>query len=202
MVASGGGPFGPAERPMTGYVSLPADIAAGQARRLAARSLEYVGALPAKKPKNPKRLRPASNSRCSPRQPTRPRASRWQDDVNCEARPAAGWHRLAGPGRGGYPAWGAAITPSWVSIEYMSRPPQRSWNDYLGLDPAAAATTAGWAIKNLTAPTQPQGSTNPAPRAPTSQSGSPRHNKHIHRPGRADQAGRRALSFDLLLRSP
>jgi len=29
------------------------------------------------------------------------------------------------------------------------------WNDYLGLDPAAAATTAGWAIKNLTAPTQP-----------------------------------------------
>ena len=58
VVASGGGPFGPAERPMTGYVSLPAGIAAGQARRLAARSLEYVGALPAKKPKKPKKLRP------------------------------------------------------------------------------------------------------------------------------------------------
>jgi AcrR family transcriptional regulator len=29
------------------------------------------------------------------------------------------------------------------------------WNDYLGLDPAAAAATAGWAIKTLTAPTQP-----------------------------------------------
>ena len=45
VVASGGGPFGPAERPMMGYVSLPAGIATGQARRLAARSLEYVGAL-------------------------------------------------------------------------------------------------------------------------------------------------------------
>ena len=36
VVASGGGPFGPAERPMTGSVSLSAGIAAGQARRLAA----------------------------------------------------------------------------------------------------------------------------------------------------------------------
>jgi TfoX/Sxy family transcriptional regulator of competence genes len=51
VVASGGAPFGPAERPMTGYVSLPAGIKAGQARRLAARSLSYVGAFPAKKTK-------------------------------------------------------------------------------------------------------------------------------------------------------
>ncbi|HYB86199.1 MAG TPA: helix-turn-helix domain-containing protein [Streptosporangiaceae bacterium] len=29
------------------------------------------------------------------------------------------------------------------------------WNDYLGLDPAAAAATAGWAIKTLTSTTQP-----------------------------------------------
>ena len=36
VVASGGGPFGRAERPMTGSVSLSAGIAAGQARRLAA----------------------------------------------------------------------------------------------------------------------------------------------------------------------
>jgi hypothetical protein len=28
------------------------------------------------------------------------------------------------------------------------------WNDYLGLDPAAAADTAGWAIKALTAAAQ------------------------------------------------
>ena len=62
VVASGGGPFGPAERPMTGYVSLSAGIAAGQARRLAARSLEYVGALPAKSPRNPRRPRPAPHA--------------------------------------------------------------------------------------------------------------------------------------------
>ena len=62
VVASGGGPFGPAERPMTGYVSLSADIAAGQARRRAARSLEYVGALPAKSPRNPRRPRPAPHA--------------------------------------------------------------------------------------------------------------------------------------------
>jgi len=29
------------------------------------------------------------------------------------------------------------------------------WNDYLGLDPAAAAATAGWAIRTLTGATQP-----------------------------------------------
>src|SRR5215813_9594591 len=62
VVASGGGPFGPAERPMTGYVSLSAGIAAGQARRRAARSLEYVGALPAKSPRNPRRPRPAPHA--------------------------------------------------------------------------------------------------------------------------------------------
>jgi hypothetical protein len=29
------------------------------------------------------------------------------------------------------------------------------WKDYLGLDPAAAADTAGWAITTLTSATQP-----------------------------------------------
>jgi hypothetical protein len=30
------------------------------------------------------------------------------------------------------------------------------WKDYLGLDPAAAAATAGWAIKALTGPPAPR----------------------------------------------
>lgn len=54
VMASGGGPFGPEERPMAGYVSLPRASTQDQARRLAARSLDYVGALP---PKRPKRAR-------------------------------------------------------------------------------------------------------------------------------------------------
>jgi AcrR family transcriptional regulator len=41
------------------------------------------------------------------------------------------------------------------------------WNDYLGLDPAAAADTAGWAIKNLASVTRPpQPATGPATRTP------------------------------------
>ena len=30
------------------------------------------------------------------------------------------------------------------------------WKDYLGLNPATAAATAGWAIKSLASPTQPR----------------------------------------------
>ena len=41
------------------------------------------------------------------------------------------------------------------------------WKDYLGLDPAAAAATAGWAIKTLAGATRPpQRSTSPAAPAP------------------------------------
>jgi TfoX/Sxy family transcriptional regulator of competence genes len=54
VVASGGGPFGPAERPMSGYVSLPAGVAEARAAQWTARALEYVGAMPAKKPKKGK----------------------------------------------------------------------------------------------------------------------------------------------------
>lgn len=58
LMDSGGGPFGPAERPMSGYVSLPADITDQQARRLAELSMAHVSALPPK-PTRPAR-RPAS----------------------------------------------------------------------------------------------------------------------------------------------
>jgi hypothetical protein len=48
LAGLGGGPFGPAERPMGGYVSLPAAFGEAEARPWIARSLEYVSALPPK----------------------------------------------------------------------------------------------------------------------------------------------------------
>jgi TfoX/Sxy family transcriptional regulator of competence genes len=46
--AAGGTPFGPAERPMGGYVSLPPNANQATARPWVEKSLAYVGALPAK----------------------------------------------------------------------------------------------------------------------------------------------------------
>src|SRR5438105_6784515 len=51
LLASGGGPFGPAERPMGGYVSLPTTLSEAEAQQWIARSLAYVVALPPKKKK-------------------------------------------------------------------------------------------------------------------------------------------------------
>ena len=51
LAAEGGGPFGPAERPMGGYVTLPAGWSATQAEGWVARALATVGALPPKKAK-------------------------------------------------------------------------------------------------------------------------------------------------------
>jgi len=51
LVAAGGGPFGPAERPMGGYVSLPATISEAEAQHWIARSLAYVSGLPPKRKK-------------------------------------------------------------------------------------------------------------------------------------------------------
>ena len=46
----GGGPFGPAERPMGGYVSLPASvIGTADGSRWAAKALEHVAAAPPKR---------------------------------------------------------------------------------------------------------------------------------------------------------
>jgi TfoX/Sxy family transcriptional regulator of competence genes len=47
----GAGPFGPAERPMGGYVTLPAAWSADDARPWIDRSLAHVAAMPPKKPK-------------------------------------------------------------------------------------------------------------------------------------------------------
>ena len=51
LAKAGGGPFGPAERPMGGYVTLPATFADAEAKQWIGRSLAYVGTLPPKKKK-------------------------------------------------------------------------------------------------------------------------------------------------------
>lgn len=48
---AGGGPFGPAERPMGGYVTLSPTLDAADTERWVAAALDHVAALPAKKPK-------------------------------------------------------------------------------------------------------------------------------------------------------
>lgn len=49
--AAGGGPFGPEERPMGGYVTVPPALGDAESAASVAASLAYVGALPPKKPK-------------------------------------------------------------------------------------------------------------------------------------------------------
>ena len=51
VAAEGGGPFGPVERPMGGYVTLPVGWTPAQAKEWVATSLATVGALPPKKAK-------------------------------------------------------------------------------------------------------------------------------------------------------
>jgi len=48
---AGGGPFGPAERPMGGYVSLPTTFSDAETQQWIGRSLAYVSSLPPKKKK-------------------------------------------------------------------------------------------------------------------------------------------------------
>jgi TfoX N-terminal domain len=48
LAEPGAGPFGPAERPMAGYVTLPAGWPADTARPWIGRALDYVGGLPPK----------------------------------------------------------------------------------------------------------------------------------------------------------
>jgi hypothetical protein len=48
MAVPGSGPFGPAERPMGGYVTLPAGIEPGAAEGWIDRSLAHVAAMPPK----------------------------------------------------------------------------------------------------------------------------------------------------------
>jgi hypothetical protein len=51
LAEPGAGQFGPTERPMAGYVTIPAEWPAGTADSWIAKSLTYVAALPPKKPK-------------------------------------------------------------------------------------------------------------------------------------------------------
>ena len=52
---AGGGPFGPEERPMGGYVTLPETFTKAKAEPWVTKSLAHVGALPPKKPKAKKK---------------------------------------------------------------------------------------------------------------------------------------------------
>jgi TfoX/Sxy family transcriptional regulator of competence genes len=51
LAEPGAGPFGPEERPMAGYVAIPAEWPAGTASDWIGKSLAYVAGLPPKKPK-------------------------------------------------------------------------------------------------------------------------------------------------------
>jgi TfoX/Sxy family transcriptional regulator of competence genes len=51
LLDAGGGPFGPQERPMGGYVTLPPDLSAAETERWVTAALDHVAALPPKKPK-------------------------------------------------------------------------------------------------------------------------------------------------------
>jgi TfoX/Sxy family transcriptional regulator of competence genes len=47
----GAGPFGPAERPMGGYATLPAGLSTADAHTWTAKALAHIGALPPKRTK-------------------------------------------------------------------------------------------------------------------------------------------------------
>ena len=51
LLDAGGGPFGPEERPMGGYVTLPTTMSDAETAQWVAASLTHVGALPPKQPK-------------------------------------------------------------------------------------------------------------------------------------------------------
>ena len=72
LALDGTGPFGPAERPMGGYVSLPEAWGASEVEPWAARSLAHVSSLPAKiaKPK------PAKSTGPKPAKSARPKPAR------------------------------------------------------------------------------------------------------------------------------
>jgi TfoX/Sxy family transcriptional regulator of competence genes len=55
LAVPGTGPFGPLERPMARYVTIPADWPADAAAEWIGKSLAYVGARPSKAPAAPRR---------------------------------------------------------------------------------------------------------------------------------------------------
>jgi len=65
LLAEGGGPFGPEERPMGGYVTLPSTAGPRVLAGWVHRAFEYVAALPPRAPKAPR----TSNAPKAPRTP-------------------------------------------------------------------------------------------------------------------------------------
>jgi TfoX/Sxy family transcriptional regulator of competence genes len=57
LMSAGGGPFGPSERPMSGYVTLPADLAPQRAHEVVDAALAYVATMPPKAAKKPKKAK-------------------------------------------------------------------------------------------------------------------------------------------------
>ena len=55
LAKAGGGPFGPDERPMSGYVTLPDPCTPTRAKAWIGKALVYVGSLPDKKPRPAKK---------------------------------------------------------------------------------------------------------------------------------------------------
>jgi hypothetical protein len=51
LAVEGSGPFGPSDRPMGGYVSLPPEWSGAEAQPWVTKALEYVAGLPPKAPK-------------------------------------------------------------------------------------------------------------------------------------------------------
>jgi len=51
LAAAGGGPFGPEERPMSGYLTLPSSYTAEQALAWTEKAVAHIGSLPPKKKK-------------------------------------------------------------------------------------------------------------------------------------------------------
>jgi TfoX/Sxy family transcriptional regulator of competence genes len=58
LAKPGAGPFGPGEKPMAGYVALPAGWSARQAKPWIDRSLAYIGSLPPKAKTPPAKKKP------------------------------------------------------------------------------------------------------------------------------------------------
>ena len=62
LLAAGGGPFGPTERPMSGYVTVPANLPTAHVHDWISRAVAHVATLPPKQPKRAKK-KPSSHAR-------------------------------------------------------------------------------------------------------------------------------------------
>jgi hypothetical protein len=61
LATPGAGPFGPAERPMGGYATLPAGLSVADAREWTVKAVDHIGSLPPKAAKKARKA-PAAGS--------------------------------------------------------------------------------------------------------------------------------------------